>query len=215
MPRSRTGNCSIVMSHTSTVRDLLDQHGTTYAEAAGIKLKDQPSPLFQLLVLTMLSSTRISADIAVQAARELFKAGWRTPEKMRAATWQQRVDALGRGSYRRYDESTSTKLEELSTMLIEEHDGDLRRLRPSGDNAADELANVIASFPRIGPTGAKIFVREVQDVWPEVAPYFDDRALKAAKRLGLPSDPERLAQLAPDGKVAPLAAALVRSELES
>lgn len=203
------------MSQKSTVKDLLDKHGTTYAEAAGITLTDKPSPLFQLLVLTMLSSTRISADIAVEAARELFKAGLRTPEKMRDATWQQRVDALGRGSYRRYDESTSTKLEELSEMLLDEYDGDLRRLRPSGSKAADDLANVIAKFPRIGPTGAKIFVREVQDIWPEVAPYFDDRALKAAKRLDLPSDPKRLAKLAPNGRTGALAAALVRAELES
>ena len=143
------------MSHQSVVDELVKEHGTTYAEAAGIKLADKPSPLFQLLVLTMLSSTRISADIAVAAARELFKAGWRTPQRMRDATWQQRVDALGRAGYRRYDESTSTKLEQLSQQVLDEYGGDLRRMRPSGPNAADDLAEVIASFPRIGPTGAR------------------------------------------------------------
>ena len=131
---------------------------------------------------------------------------------MRDATWQQRVDALGRGGYRRYDESTSTKLEQLSQQVLDEYGGDLRRMRPSGPNAADDLAKVIASFPRIGPTGAGIFCREVQDVWPEVGPYFDERALKAADRLGLPTDPQQLAELAPKGKVATLAAALVRAE---
>jgi endonuclease III len=203
-----------VMSGQSTVDELLREHGSTYASAAGVRLADKPSPLFQLLVLTMLSSTRISADIAVEAARELFKAGWRTPQKMRDATWQQRVDALGRGSYRRYDESTSTNLEELSQMLLEKYGGDLRRIRPDGPKAADELAKSVAAFPRIGPTGATIFCREVQDVWPEVGPYFDKRALKAAKRLGLPADARRLADLAPKGEVAILAAALVRVELE-
>lgn len=198
------------MSGQSVVDELLREHGTRYAEAAGIKLADKPSPLFQLLVLTMLSSTRISADIAVKAARQLFEAGWRTPEKMLESTWQQRVDALGRGSYRRYDESTATKLEELSRMVLDEYGGDLRRIRPSGENAVDDLVRAIASFPRIGPTGARIFCREVQDVWPEVRPYFDDRALKSADKLGLPTDPGRLADLAPDGRVAVLAAALAR-----
>ena len=47
-----------------TVERLLDEHGTTYATAAGIRLADRPSPLFQLLVLTLLSSARISADVA-------------------------------------------------------------------------------------------------------------------------------------------------------
>jgi endonuclease III len=203
------------MSRRFVVTELLENHGQTYAEAAGIKLADKPSPLFQLLVLTMLSSTRISADIAVAAARELIRSGWRTPQRMHDATWQQRVDALGRGGYRRYDESTSTKLEELSRMVLDKYAGDLRRIRPSGQRAADDLAEMVAEFPRIGPTGGKIFVREVQDIWPEVAPYFDDRALKAAERLGLPTDPRRLAELAPEGKTAVLASALVRAELET
>ncbi|HEU4513029.1 MAG TPA: endonuclease, partial [Nocardioidaceae bacterium] len=179
---------------------------------AGIDLDDEPAALFQLLVLTQLFSTRISADIAVAAARELFEAGWRTPQKMLESTWQQRVDALGRAGYRRYDFSTSTKLEELSRKVMNEYGGDLRHLRPSGPDAAQELAKTIESFPRIGPTGARIFCREVQDVWPEVRPYFDDRALKAARRLGLPTDPDRLARLAPKGQVAVLASALVRAE---
>lgn len=193
-----------------TAAALLEEHGTTYAEDAGITLRDKPAPLYQLLVLTTLASTRISADIAVAAARELFRAGWRTPEKMAAATWQQRVDALGRGSYKRYDESTATKLEESAQQVMEEYGGDLRRLRPSGPEERDTLRSAIAGFPRIGPTGADIFVREIQDLWP-VGPFFDQRALKGARTLGLPTDPERLAELAPKGKVAHLAAALVKA----
>lgn len=201
------------MTHEDTVRQLLDEHGTTYAAAAGITVRDKPAPLFQLLVLAMLSSTRISADIAVTAARELNGCGWRTPQRMRSATWQQRVDALGRAGYRRYDESTSTKLGELADQLVAEYGGDLRRLRPKRRAAVPELEQAIASFPRIGPTGAGIFVREVQAVWPTVAPYFDDRALAAARRRGLPTDPDRLASLAPRGRAADLAAALVRADL--
>ena len=197
----------------AVVESLLEEHGTTYAEAAGITLRDKPSPLYQLLVLTMLSSTRIDADIAVAAARELFRAGWRTPRKMRDATWQQRVDALGRASYKRYDESTSTKLEQGATWLLETYDGDLRKLRPGDRDGVDALAEAIAETPRIGPVGAQIFVREVQDVWPEVSPFFDDRALNRAEKLGLPTEPEELAVLAPRGQVARLASALVRSAL--
>lgn len=81
-------------SHEDTVRALLDRHGQTFAEQAGIRLTDEPSPLYRLLVLSTLLSTRISADIAVHAARELSAAGWRTPQRMLAATWQQRVGAL-------------------------------------------------------------------------------------------------------------------------
>ncbi|MEU6134871.1 hypothetical protein [Nocardioides sp. NPDC047086] len=81
------------------VRRLLDAGGTTYAEEAGIRLRDKPSPLYRLLVLAMLSSTRISTDIAVAAAWELSAAGWRTPQRLLDSTWQQRVDALGRARH--------------------------------------------------------------------------------------------------------------------
>lgn len=196
-------------SARESVRRLLDEHGTTFAHQAGITLRDKPSPLYQLLVLTVLSSARISADVAADTARELFRAGWRTPEKMRDATWQQRVDALGRGGYRRYDESTSTKLEEGARHVLEEHGGDLRRIRPRDGSGVDELRAAISDVPRIGPVGAGIFCREVQVVWPEVAPFFDDKALSKAGELGLPTDPADLADLA-RGRVADLATALLR-----
>ena len=98
------------MSHREIIDDLLDERGRTYAQEAGIGLKDTPAPLYQLLVLANLLSTRISAGIAVATARELTDSRFSTPEKMRAATWQQRVNALGRGGDRRYDERTSTML---------------------------------------------------------------------------------------------------------
>ena len=201
------------MSAREDVDRLLEEHGTTYAEEAGIRLKDEPAPLFRLLVLTQLFSTRISAAIAVAAARELFAAGWTTPQHLRDSTWQQRVDALGRGGYRRYDESTATALEALAVQVLEEHHGDLRRIRPGSPDGRDGLLAAVDAFPRIGPTGARIFCREVQDVWPEVAPFFDDRALEGARILGLPDDPAELAALAPRGRVAHLAAALVRADL--
>ena len=64
---------------------LLKEAGTTYAREAGITLKDTPMPLFELLVLCMLASKPIDAGIAVAAAREVFRAGLRTPEAVRDA----------------------------------------------------------------------------------------------------------------------------------
>ena len=124
---------------------------------------------------------------------------------MRASTWRQRVTALGRARYTRYDESTATKLDESAAFLLAEHGGDLRRLKE-----AEDLLAAVAEFPRIGPVGARIFVREVQDLW-ELDPFFDERTLEAAGSLGLPTDPVALAALAPRGEVARLAAALTKA----
>src|SRR6266702_1056927 len=114
-------------------RELLNESGETYAHEAGIRLKDTPSPLYQLLVLSTLLSTRISASIAVRAAREISGAGWRTPQAVLDAPRRELVDALGRAHYRRYDESTATALRDGAELLIRRWHGDLRRLRQDAD----------------------------------------------------------------------------------
>jgi hypothetical protein len=195
------------------IEKLLADEGETYAHEAGIRLKDKPGPLYQLLVLSTLLSTRIRAEIAVAAAREIFKAGWRTPRALEEATWQQRVDALGRAHYKRYDESTSTALGEGAELLRKRWRGDLRRLRKEADGDPDRIRELLQEFPRIGPVGAEIFCREVQGLWEELRPTFDRRVLDGAEKNGLPKDPKRLAALVRDDELPRLAAALVRSTL--
>ncbi|MFF6860755.1 HhH-GDP family DNA glycosylase [Streptomyces ardesiacus] len=194
-----------------TVRELVDAHGQTYAEEAGIRLKDTPQPLYRLLVLAHLLSARISASIAVAAARALSKAGLRDPRRMAGAGWQERVDALGRGGYRRYDERTATQLGEAADLLTERWGGDLRRLRDEADGDVSEIRRLLQEFPGVGPTGADIFLREAQRVWPQAAPYLDRKALQGAERLGLPGETDRLLALAGETEPAVLAAALVRA----
>jgi endonuclease III len=192
----------------------LRRYGRTYAEEAGIRLADRPQPLYQLLVLATLLSARISGDIAVRAARELLRAGYRSPKAMREATWQDRVDALGRGHYRRYDERTASMLGDGAGLLIRRWGGDLRKLRRQAGGDRDAIASLLTEFPGIGPSGAGIFLREVQGVWPDVAPFFDAKVLSGAKKMGLPGDAQALADLAArDGPAVRLAAALVRVSL--
>ncbi|WP_019631070.1 hypothetical protein [Actinomadura atramentaria] len=195
----------------ATTKKLMDRAGRrTYAEDAGVAVKDQPAALWKLLVLTNLLSARISADIAVAAARELFAAGGGTSAGMLTLTWQQRVDALGRGHYRRYDEGTATRLGRMAEIVRDEYGGDLRRLPAKADRDPDRAAELLEGFPGIGPTGAAIFCREAQAVWPWLRPYVDPLALKGADRLGLPHDPNRLAKEVPAKDIARLTAGLVR-----
>src|SRR5271155_1445128 len=148
------------------VRELLDRHGRLYAEDAGIRLGDRPGPLYQLLVLATLLSAPSPADTAVAAARELFAAGYRTPKAMSEAGWQDRVDALGRGHYRRYDERTATALGGGAELMAGKWHGDLRKLRDDAGGDATAISSLLTEFPGVGPTGASIFLREVQHVWP-------------------------------------------------
>jgi len=203
-------------SHESVVKVLLDRFGHTYAEQAGIHIADKPSPTYELLVLATLLSARISGDVAVAAAKELFAAGYRTPQKMQQASWQDRVDALGRGHYRRYDERTSTMLGEQTTLLLERWHGDLRKLRDEAGGDLEQIRELLTEFKGIGPVGADIFLLEVQAVWPQVAPYLDGRVITAAEKVGLPSDVRKLAGLVDSpGELARLSAALVRVSRKS
>ncbi len=195
------------------VRRLLKVAGTTYAAEAGVRLDDKPMPLFQLLVLCMLASKPIDASIAMQAGHELFQAGLRTPKAVLAADRRAVIRAFGRAHYVRYDESSATRLTRIARQVRDEYSGDLRKLAQRGRGDVGAAKKLLKQFQGIGDTGADIFLREVQDQWIWVRPYFDKRATAAAKKLGLPTEPAELSRLAPRAN-ARLAAALVRASLD-
>jgi endonuclease III len=191
-------------------RRVLDRYGRTFADEAGIRLVDEPAPLFQLLVLTQLLSARIAAGVAVAAASELNAAGWTTPARMRVAPRPRVIAALGRAGYRRYDERTATQLREMAELVLDRYGGDVRRLAVAADGDVDRAAALVQEVKGIGPTGSAVFLREVQQVWPWVRPYLDDRACAGGWRVALPGDVDRLAALVAPDDLARFAAGLVR-----
>jgi endonuclease III len=196
------------------VRALLNRHGTTYAQELKIPIeRNTPAALFQLLCATVLFSHRISNETAVSAARALFERGWTSARAISASTWRQRTTALNRAGFARYDESTSRLLGDNAEFALEWYGGDLRRLREEAERDPVSERQLLQEFKGIGPTGADIFVREVQLAWSELAPFVDRRAAQAARKLGLPADAESLRRLAPGKKFVQLVVALVRTEL--
>jgi endonuclease III len=149
----------------------------------------------------------------MRAGHELFSDGLRTPKAVLDSDRQTMIDAFGRAHYVRYDESSATRLTEIAQLVLDEYSGDLREIARRSHEDVDAAKRMLKKFKGIGDTGADIYLREVQDVWPWVRPYFDKRATRAAKALGLPSDPKKLGALAPRAN-ARLAAALVRASLD-
>ncbi|SNT26067.1 hypothetical protein SAMN05421812_10478 [Asanoa hainanensis] len=198
------------MTDNDRVERLLDRYGETYAHQAGIRLADRPQPLYQLLVLTKLLSARISATVAVAAARELFQAGLTSPKAMLAADEHTLWHTLARAHYVRYGGPAIRALSGGAQLVLDRWGGDLRRMHreAAGDRAA--LRAALTEFPGIGPTGADIYLREVQAVWPDIRPYLDERVTAAAKAVRLPATPARLANLVPPDRLPELAAAVLR-----
>jgi hypothetical protein len=200
----------------SIARILLKRYGRSFAEDLGIEAEmNDASPLFCLLITAMLFSTRISHTIALKSARILFERGWTTAGKMAASTWEQRVRALDEGGYVRYDERTSAMLGETAQTLLDEYEGDLRRLREAAGRDPAHERNLLDQFKGIGEVAVDIFFREAQLAWSELYPFADQRTLACAKALGLPTDPKKLAALVRGRRqFVRLVAALIRVELE-
>ena len=204
-------------SQRRTIEVLLERHGQTFAEELRFDVaKGTPSPLFRLLVLSILLSARIRYGLAVDAARALFEQGWTTPQKLARTTWKQRVGVLNRAGYARYDERTASMLGDTCAMLLERYRGDLRRLRADADRVPARERELLKQFKGLGDVGVDIFFREVQVAWDELRPFADRRALDAAGRLGLPTDARALERLVGDGarELARLVAALLRVHLD-
>ncbi|HEX2041723.1 MAG TPA: hypothetical protein VHF24_03725 [Acidimicrobiales bacterium] len=201
-------------SMKAIVAALLDAHGTTFTEEAGIAVeRNTPSPLFRLLCLSLLQSARISSDIAMRAAKGLAERKWNTAEAMLGSTWQQRVAVLNDAGYTRYQERTSTMLEDTARLVEERWKGDLRKLREEAGRDPAAERKLLKKCKGVGDVGVDIFFREVQVAWDELHPFADRRALASAKRLGVGTTAEELARRVSRTDFARLAAALVRVEL--
>ena len=121
--------------------------------------------LFNWFIASFLFGKRIQQSIAERAWHVLMdEHKLDTPGKMRRHSWQQLVDLLGEGHYKRYDESTAERLLELCHKLDDEYDGKLGRLHGMSENAAD-LKRRLREFNGVGPKTLEIFMREAKKVW--------------------------------------------------
>lgn len=196
------------------IGELLTRHGRTYAAEVGIDIaRNTPAPLFQALCLALLFSARIRASIAVDAMRALLDRGWTTAGHIADARWEDRVEALNRAGYARFDEKTATMLGDAADLVLARYGGDLRRLRADAECDPGRERESLKQVKGIGDVGVDIFFREAQAAWPELYPFADAKALEGAAALGLPAEPEALAELVDPEDFPRLVTALVRMEL--
>ena len=83
--------------------------------------KATPETVLSLLYLAMLSSARISHEIAYKSLQCLIEAGYQHIETLKKSTWEERTEVLTRGGYTRYREKTATALGELADFIVKEY----------------------------------------------------------------------------------------------
>jgi hypothetical protein len=201
------------MTNADRVAALLEAGGETFAAEAGIDLADKPAPLYRLLVLAVLLSSRVQATLGTRACRELVDSGFGSPERMRDAARDDVHEALSRAKFLSKDQTTDA-LQQGAELVADRWHGDLRRMRAEADGDTGTLTALLTEVPRLGPVGADIFTREVQLVWPEFRPHLDGKATDGAKAVGLPTNPAALAELVDGDDLARFSAALVRADLD-
>jgi endonuclease III len=115
--------------------------------------------LFKWLLACLLFGKPVQQEVAGRAYVELARENLVTPQAIVDAGWDKLVEILDRGHYVRYDFSTATKLLEVCRTLIDRYGTVRQLLRQSGSRA--DLVRRLQEFKGIGPTTARIFVRDL------------------------------------------------------
>ncbi|KUI66441.1 hypothetical protein VM1G_02177 [Cytospora mali] len=176
--------------NTPKIQSLIDKHGSLPLSHTALESPSSPAPetLLALLLNAMLSSARISHELAARTAEEVIKAGYHRLETLRASTWEERTGVLTEGGYARYREKTATALGDLAELLESEYDGDLNNLRKSAHDSPTKIRAALKEIKQLGDVGIDIFFDTAQGVWPCLAPFIDPRSKKTADAIGIGSD---------------------------
>ncbi len=202
------------------VRRLVDVTGGRYAAAMGIDVDAGVEEIDRWLLAATLFGNPIPASVVARTYRSLAGAGIRTFGDVAHATWDELVARLDAGGYVRYDFRTASRLLAIAAFLTERWpDGLVATLRACDDPVL--VAGMLDGLPGWGPATTRIFLRELRGVWPGAQTELDERAILAARHLGLAVPGDRrdaapwLEQLASLGGVDPrdFEGALIRLSL--
>ena len=102
---------------------LLSSYGVQPLQDTGLPKQNEPTPetVLSLLYLAMLSSARISHELAYKSVACLIEAGYQDIETLKKSTWQERTEVLTKGGYTRYREKTATALGELAEFIEKDY----------------------------------------------------------------------------------------------
>lgn len=214
---------------------LLSKYGTNPLADLGLPDPSSPAPenVLALVYNAMLTSARISHELAHKSVKCLIEAGYQDIETLRKSTWEERTEVLTKGGYTRYREKTATGLGELADFVTDKYgrsnlrfrethatdltaDNDLNNLLKKADSSPPKIRTLLKEIKGIGNVGLDIFCDTAQHIWPCLAPYIDPRSMKTAQQCGLGDDVQKLWEAVgkdPE-KMCRLAAALTTVRLE-
>jgi hypothetical protein len=151
-------------SRLSIPSDKMSVKRTHMTEDLGIQLSSKKEEvLFKWFLACLLYGKPIQQQVAERAFLTLAAARLLSPDAILRAGWDELVRLLDEAHYVRFDFSTATKLLHVSKELKERY-GSLTNLLAESKTPA-ELFKKLQEFKYIGPTTARIFLREVRPLW--------------------------------------------------
>lgn len=165
-------------------RSLVAALGGRYSTELGIDVDSGDAEVERWFLAATLFGTRISANIAARAFRQLDGAGITRIGRTADRDWGELMQLLDSAGYTRYDFRTATRLQSLAAVIHERYQGSVAEIgRRFTDPSA--LAVILDQLPGWGPVTIGLFLRELRGVWPGADPPLDARAANAARHLGL------------------------------
>jgi len=215
--RAGTASSEYTPGAIELARSVVTVLGGRYSAELGIDVDAGEAQVERWFVAATLFGARIPARVAERTFGVLAVAGLTRIGQVRHVPSGDLIAMLDAGGYARYDFRTATRLLELSEIINERYDGQVgvigRRFA-----AYPALRAALDALPGWGPVTIRLFLRELRGVWPGADPPLDERAVTAARHLGLlaaRSDVAFLAGLAAAAglDVRDLEAGLVRLDL--
>lgn len=133
------------------------------ANDLGITIQRKERELFKWFLASYLFGKRIQRDIAKQTWEVFMKHGIDSPKKIVGTSPQQLVDLLGKGNYRRYDESTAHGLHDMARELMRQYHGNILNMFDACDDEKD-FKTKLMQLKGVGPKTTEIFMREARPV---------------------------------------------------
>lgn len=105
------------------LRSILSSYGTLLLEDLRISDPVSPTPknILALVLNAMLTSARISHQLAFKSVKCLIEAEYHDIEVLKRSTWEERTKVLTNGGYTRYREKTATELGDLVNLVQDKY----------------------------------------------------------------------------------------------
>lgn len=171
--------------NTATEIVQLSASEQTFCEECGISLMTDKNGVFQLLVLSILLSKRISHVLAIRAMRALMHHGLTSALSMSKIPRDDLVKILNKNGYARYDEKTATFLQHDAWVVLTLFKGDPSNIFKTAQRSITHLKNNLEIFKGIGPVGTQIFMCEAQVRYKWLYPCTTPKAVRVAKQIKL------------------------------